>query len=669
MSSARIVVLAFALALVAAVPRFLDLGGPGFYGDEEITAFAARALAEGDRPEMPSGMPYDRALGYSLAAGAAAAALGVSAELAYRVPAAIAGTLAVALIFALAAPLVGARAALIAAVLLALSEWHVLVSREARMYSPLLAFFLCSALLGVRAVLTGSRAQLAGSLAAAAGAMTFHPLSAFAALPFAVGPLVLRDARLPRPLSFAAAVLVAGVALLYAQLVEMSAYGRWKAARDVSADGPTSTDPWWRVAEFDAGPLGFAGIAIGAALGIWLALRLPRAPARAPVRQSDAPEDDRLARAAVIAAGALAGAFALAAQLYGAALLAVVLLVLARVTLPDFLRGARAPLLTLAIAAAAAAAWQVATAESLYTGVRSLLAIPFPYLWFFGQMFLGVLLLGALVPFLRPADGEPASMPDVLRVFALIALAPFVVVGLVSQWGGMRYLIVAYPFLLLLAAVGLDRMTMQLARRFAPRVHTAIAPMLALAVVVLGVLGGHGIAQTVRAAGLENGDAASTLTFGFSRYPDHRGAGLYVRERLAEDDIVVAEDALQQRWYAGRVDYWLRNEVLSAPFLYRSADGHLREIYANAVALAPRELHQLETERARRIWVITSAEARDNDALALTPEQLAWLRRIEATGQPAFEGADGVSRVYCLNCAAAAGGMGQESHPPASPAT
>src|SRR5207247_8417779 len=54
--------IAIALTLVAAGPRFYRLGALGFYGDEDLSVLAARAVVDGQGSRMPSGMPYRRAL-------------------------------------------------------------------------------------------------------------------------------------------------------------------------------------------------------------------------------------------------------------------------------------------------------------------------------------------------------------------------------------------------------------------------------------------------------------------------------------------------------------------------------------------------------------------------------------------------------------------------------
>ena len=132
------------LIVLAAIPRFVNIGTLGFYGDEETTALPARSLADGRGARMPSGMPYRRALPQTWVNAVSSKIFGADRELSYRVPAALLGTLTVPMLFLLGRYTVGGAAAFLAAVFLALSEWHIVTSREARMYAPFLFFYLGS---------------------------------------------------------------------------------------------------------------------------------------------------------------------------------------------------------------------------------------------------------------------------------------------------------------------------------------------------------------------------------------------------------------------------------------------------------------------------------------------------------------------------------------------
>lgn len=93
--------LALRLTLLAAMSRGYDLGALGCYGDEKTTS-------------LPS------------------------------LSAAILSTLTVPLLFLLGRRLLGAQVVFIAALLLALSEWHIISSREARIYVPFLFFYIAA---------------------------------------------------------------------------------------------------------------------------------------------------------------------------------------------------------------------------------------------------------------------------------------------------------------------------------------------------------------------------------------------------------------------------------------------------------------------------------------------------------------------------------------------
>jgi len=135
-----------ALALiVGAFARFESVVGMSFYGDEETTAFAARSVIEAGRPMMPSGMDYNRAPLYSYMAAASASVFGLDAEFSYRLPALVFGLITILALFLGARYFFGTAIALISTLLLATSEWHVITSGYARMYSPYLGLFLITA--------------------------------------------------------------------------------------------------------------------------------------------------------------------------------------------------------------------------------------------------------------------------------------------------------------------------------------------------------------------------------------------------------------------------------------------------------------------------------------------------------------------------------------------
>jgi hypothetical protein len=74
---------------------------------------------------------------------------------------------------------------------------------------------------------------------------------------------------------------------------------------------------------------------------------------------------------------------------------------------------------------------------------------------------------------------------------------------------------------------------------------------------------------------------ARTVNAGYALHPDHKGAAQFIASTaLRPEDIVVAEDVLQQTYYLQRVDYWLRSAEDASLFV-RPANGVLRDIYTS----------------------------------------------------------------------------------------
>ena len=117
---------------------------------------------------------------------------------------------------------------------------------------------------------------------------------------------------------------------------------------------------------------------------------------------------------------------------------------------------------------------------------------------------------------------------------------------------------------------------------------------------------------------------------------------------MREDDIIVAEDVLQQKWYVGRVNYWLRNPATHAGYLYYDEHGAVRDIYVASRVCSAAVIAGLEAQK-ERVWVITSGETAAKPKYNLDDAQRRWLRRLQQSG-PVYVGRDGVTAVYCLNC-------------------
>jgi 4-amino-4-deoxy-L-arabinose transferase-like glycosyltransferase len=636
------------LTLAAALPRFYDLDSLGFYGDEETTAFPARAVAEGRGAKMPSGMPYRRALPLTWLNALSAKSFGVNRELSYRVPAAIFGTLTIPLLFLLARPLVGGPVALVAAVLLALSEWHIATSREARMYAPFLFFYVAAAFATWQWAITGANWKLLVAALLFAVSLSLHALGVMGVM-FAVIPIAFAGWARVTPMRLLAAAAISGIcAHAYAKYFVGAAYRAWIPAQDAlsSTSAAISRSPWVPEPLASLPFWAIVFVLTGAGMGLWAAARAE-------------PEDSLPGRQLRLvgrhACAALAGSLACIGQLYGASVAALIFLYLHP---EDRSALARKIWLQLGIVVLIAIVWSAVTVAELglVPGLKVLVGFPFPYPAFLAEMFPVVFLLfiGAAI-YLALRAHQAREYP--LRASILAVILPVTVVGIVSRWGGVRYLFETYPFLLLVAAAAILALLNGISRFFG-RWNTNWSLMFALIIVASGLLGGHGIPQALMIATLEHGDPVDRRIYAYPFYPDHKAAGEFVRRNLAPGDVVIAEDPLQQQWYSGQADYWLRNPADAQSFTYKASDGHIRDIYVNSRLLENQfDLYSVIDEATGRVWVITSGETYPRRNYFLTLKQRRWLKSLEDSQLPVFIGRDGASKVFCIGCAGPEAGV------------
>ncbi|MBI5566188.1 MAG: glycosyltransferase family 39 protein [Chloroflexi bacterium] len=118
------------ITLLAFGARVIDLGRDSFWFDELWTLNATRD----DVATIVGGQDLNNPPGYFLVAYGAVQAVGVS-EYALRFPSALAGTLTIPLIYVAACILAGRRVGVWAALLLAISPFHLRYSQEARGYA------------------------------------------------------------------------------------------------------------------------------------------------------------------------------------------------------------------------------------------------------------------------------------------------------------------------------------------------------------------------------------------------------------------------------------------------------------------------------------------------------------------------------------------------------
>jgi len=272
----------------------------------------------------------------------------------------------------------------------------------------------------------------------------------------------------------------------------------------------------------------------------------------------------------------------------------------------------------------------------------------FPYLPYLGRLLPGLVLVFIIALLWLTLRGSSTKFDDrPLRVSVLFVLGYCLALGFARDWAPWRYLLLVYPWILLVVASAIQALTIELAER-SSRLREGIVATVAVVLILAGLLGGHGVPATTRVLLADHGASVPWNDVGMEIRPDHRGPGLFVRHHLRPGDVVIAEDALEQRWYTGQADRWFRSPDDARKFLFRDADGIARDIYVGAVLQERLPGPELLGRDDVAVWLITSGETAFARGWYLSQEQAAWLEGVEATVEPEYRGADGLSSVYCF---------------------
>ena len=573
------------IMLVGVIVRFWGLSGVGLHGDEETMAMAVRHMLIDGTPTLPSGMFYPRGLSQQYLMVASTQMFGMS-EWALRMPSAVAGSLLIPLAF-----LVGRRflaptwnAAFVASV--AFLPEFVVYSQTARMY----IFLLVCLAAAIACVFAWERNGRIGWLALASIALIIgielHALAAFSSLVLLMPGLVRGDWR--RVLYGAGATAF----VLFGYLI----IDGWVNAQypvppsDYASDLPP---PTWREGPrgLSFGATQYAIVSVAGIIALLAALRLS-----APVR----------VRGWAIAIGLLAAA-TICLQLlrfYHLAaftMLATCVLVLRQAD-GRFTRALGVFIAFSAVLAAVQAGLLYASGIHSPTKlVGAMVGQPsvWPYVRVSGYSEAAAILCAALAcaTIFRLARQRP--IPDYFFLGVLTIGIPLFVMGLFLWDLPVRYTAgSAIP--LILCGFAFAQAAIRLVLRGTnARTRSLMESAVAIAMLLL-------VVNPVSFARVVNS--------GYETHPDHKGAAEFIRsQHIVDDDIVIAEDVLQQTYYLGSVDYWLISREVARRFVHR-VDGEIRDFYTNSGVIASGAEFEalLEKNRGKRIFVIGSGENQED---------------------------------------------------------
>jgi hypothetical protein len=569
-------------------------------------------IVEHGTPEFPSGMFYARAIGQLYIMAASVLMFGES-EWAFRLPSVLCGIALVPLAW-----WAGKRflspvwSAALAACVTFLPEF-IVVAQTARMYVFLVASLAAFAGLVFAWERTGRAGYWAAAMVAFVVAMHFQILALFAVLLFLFPGLLHNDRRL---LAWGAAAVVMGAVAYVVVSGWYQSFYPHSIASALQEDAPD-------LLEERGGLLftlseGGVSLAIGLALAVALAFFAVR-----PVRPTPA----RYAAGVLIFAGI---AFQALMSYHVAALLLVGGGVVAVRFEPSVLRRLSVVLAgSVALAAAHVFMLRAEGMESLWKIAGELSGLPSVWAYFaIGRYSAAALVFsaaGITWALWRVANGSRAN--DVWLFFVLTVWVPLLMLGLFDWAVPKRYTDFGVLPLLIcgLAAVQGFVGGANDARRIPAVVAAGVAALLVVNPVAF----------------------AREWNAGYATHPDHKGAAEFIRSVApGPDDILVAEDVLQQTYYLGRVDYWLLGEHVGLRYCQK-IDGEPRDIYTHSRLIGTGADLMALVARGDRgaIYVIGSGEEqRDGRRFARGGGIFEALQSPQF--REVYEGRDGLTRVW-----------------------
>jgi hypothetical protein len=595
---------------VGGVLRFWGLGAHGLEYDEETMAMPVMHIVEHGIPAMPSGMTYVRAVA-QLYLQAASVMLFGPTEWALRLPSAICS-----LFLLLGAFFMGRRfltpiwnLAFVGVV--TLSATMILDAQEARMYVFMLTSLVWFNVCVFRWERTGRVMDLAAAVMFMVIAIQFHSLAVFGAMPVLFPGLLNGDRR--RLLHGGVAFLLIGAAFIVIH--------RWVEGFFPPPD-PGTPDTGLRV-------VAVKRVYSDVVLQFWPLVLLALAAIGYLANALRKRIED-------VGLGWFAGTcigIGLCAQLfvlYHAAALFLAVGVIAafrgRIRWLSFV-----PLMALSAAMFAAHIFILYELQSsslrklagMLPGVPSI----WPYFIFamYAPLAAAIVVAGLLFAGYRLSQRRRVS--DVWLFGALAVWAPLCLIGVFTWYTQQRYTEFALIPLWLCAMATL----MAASRAIKPfqSAPLAVAPAF-LAMLLLG--------NPMATAGVVNA--------GYRIHPDHKGAAEYIRSVRQPDDILLAEDVLQQTYYLGGVDYWLIGDFTARKFT-RLRDGRRLDIYTSTPVITEADqLKQLISTRDRgAIYIIGSGESQSDGRRHARGASLAELME-HADWEVVYHGRDGLTKVW-----------------------
>lgn len=623
----------FLILVLGVFFRVFDLGVMGFWGDEETSSMPAKHLALHDTPDFVSSMEYRRAMPHTYLMSVSAKIFGTDRDISYRVPSVVFGVATLILIFIGTYKLFGFNVAVIALLLLSLSEWHIILSRTARMYGPLLFFSLSFCFTVIFWQVTKEIKYIVASYILFAISIAFNFLGIIILPIILFTSFIYKFDKKQFFISIFSFLFLGSYALLYFKLYVVGPYREIQLSKNLTLPDSTVAN-----SVFD----GVASV-FQTGFNFYLALIIITIIFLVNYRRLGFALSTKSYPflSIIFFCGAALLAICVSFSLFYGIFLALLLILLAVAPIrPNDLAKV---LMTFGIVVVFSL---IVFVPNLSEGnipekIKRSLEYPFPYMLYQLKVFPVIICLFCVGFYFSLFDSNKYHA-RIIRIFILTYIAPMLLFGLVKDWAPPRYFVTTYPLLIVIAAYAVQKLliTTRLDNH-----HSKYGLAIVLLALSSGITGSHGLPQAFQTSQAKYGDNIYANHIEGIRYPDHKSLGCFVKNNLSDRDIVIAEDALQQYWYIGRVDYWLRQPENIDKYLYLNG-GELKDIYVNSSPMDEESIVDVSTNKSDRIWVITSGETQQ----PLTGLLKKWYLDIVTPENIILNGRDDQSAVYCVNC-------------------
>jgi len=534
-----------AIVIVGMALRFWGLGNVGLHGDEETMAMPALQILESGKPVLPSGMFYPRGLGQLYLMALSVMGFGVS-EWAFRFPSAVMGTIGIVLAFFLGKRFLHPKWNMLFVLIIVLCPSMIIYSQTARMYIFVSAFLMLYAILIFRWEATGSWKRLLAAVIVFLAAIQFHQLAVFCSLLFFFPFFNKNESK----------YFIQGFLGFIFSMTAFVLFRVWIQAQYGMIYNKTLVEYKFSIIDFFLSNKFYESSVVIAIVSL------------IAISSYCFYKTNNLSRRISITFFAMSLIACFLFQYYACFLLffcGTVFYLRSESKIAHVFALAAIMLLIIGVQI------YVLYSENVFTGFKSALKVlpgkPSPYILiaFMKESFVSFIFYFPILIYFIKLILNRVKVPDHFLFFILSVWIPILGIGMFKLTIPTRYIAHIFPFFILAFLAGLQFFYKKITKEH-NNIKIGYKPIIAILIVLI-------LINPI--------DLKKSVNSGYDLHPDHKGAAGFINSiHRNANDLVIVEDVLQQTYYLGKVDYWLRS-LDDAKFFVKEDNGALLDIYTS----------------------------------------------------------------------------------------